>query len=261
MSKNFSAKISLFILNTITLSSLIDFFYKMACILHIETSVKIGSLVISDEGKIIFDRTSKENSSHASEMGVFAEEALRHIEKEGKKLDAVAVSEGPGSYTGLRIGVSLAKGICYGLDIPLIAIPTLQILANSMVSGKLQSEISGIKWFVPMLDARRMEVYSAIYDRNLEEVRPVEAEIIDEHSFGDRLSQGKILFFGDGSDKCKTIIKSPNAVFMDGIRPAAKNMVKLAEVFYTLKKTVDMAYFEPFYLKDFQATVPKSKVF
>jgi tRNA threonylcarbamoyladenosine biosynthesis protein TsaB len=234
----------------------------MACILHIETSVKIGSLAISDEGKIIFDRTSKENSSHASEMGVFAEEALRHIEKEGKKLDAVAVSEGPGSYTGLRIGVSLAKGICYGLDIPLIAIPTLQILANSMVSGKsMQGESSDIKWLVPMLDARRMEVYSAVYDLNLGEVRPVEAEIIEEHSFGDKLSQGKILFFGDGSDKCKTIIKSPNAVFLDGIKPTAKDMVKLAEAFYAVKKTVDIAYFEPFYLKDFQATIPKSKVF
>lgn len=161
-------------------------------------------------------------------------------------LDAVAVSMGPGSYTGLRIGVSSAKGICYGNNIPLISIPTLESMA---LNQKQKGDI-----LIPMLDARRMEVYAKIFDGNLKELRKTEAEIIDENSYAEFLEKGKVLFFGDGAPKCKDVIKNENALFIDGVFPSAREMGPLAEEKFRNSDFEDAAYFEPFYLKDFIAT-------
>jgi tRNA threonylcarbamoyladenosine biosynthesis protein TsaB len=230
----------------------------MACILHIETATSTGSLSVSNDEKIIYNKECTDGFSHSASLGVFAEAAIQCLNELHLKLDAVAVSEGPGSYTGLRIGVSLAKGICYGLDIPLIAIPTLKIVAAKALNS--QFSILHSPLYCPMIDARRMEVYSAIYDENLDLIRPVQADIVDKDSYQEYLSLGKVVFFGDGSEKCKSIIDSPNAVFIDGIYPAASAMLTLAENAFAKQEFVDAAYFEPFYLKEFQATIPKNKV-
>jgi tRNA threonylcarbamoyladenosine biosynthesis protein TsaB len=230
----------------------------MACILHIESATSTGSLSVSKDGNIIYNKECTDGLSHSASLGVFAEEAIQFLNKQHLKPDAVAVSEGPGSYTGLRIGVSLAKGICYGMEIPLIAIPTLKIIASQALLSPFALRPSPC--LCPMIDARRMEVYAAIYDKNLNLIRPVQADIIDKDSYQNYLSQGKVAFFGDGSKKCKTIIDSPNAVFIDGIYPTASAMLALAENAFAKQEFVDVAYFEPFYLKEFQATTPKNKV-
>jgi tRNA threonylcarbamoyladenosine biosynthesis protein TsaB len=234
----------------------------MACLLHIETSSKICSLSVSESGAVVFNRESNEQMSHSVVLGVFAEEALNFLKKDGKTLDAVTISKGPGSYTGLRIGASFAKGLCYGLEIPLIAIPTLQILANSAVCElqKQGVELDSGDCFVPMLDARRMEVYTAVYSPDLTEISPANAMIIDEYSFCELLQARRVLFFGEGSDKCRKIICSPNAVFVENINPSASMMVSLAERKFASQDFVDVAYFEPFYLKEFQATTPRKQI-
>ena len=224
----------------------------MACILSIESSTQICSVAVSINGELVWNRENTESFSHSAALGVYVDEAIRFIQSNHFPLDAVAVSEGPGSYTGLRIGVSLAKGLCYGSDIPLIAIPTLKIMAARFTPSS--------SYLCPMIDARRMEVYSALYDGNLNEVEPVRAIIVDEDSFRDLLYQKEIVFFGNGADKCKTIIRSSNAVFEDGVYPRASNMIDEADKAFVRKTFVDAAYFEPFYLKEFQATTPKNKV-
>jgi len=224
----------------------------MACILLIESSSQTGSITVSADGKAVWNKESTDSFSHSSVLGVYATEALHYIQSNNLQLDAVAVSEGPGSYTGLRIGVSLAKGLCFGLNIPLIAIPTLKIMATRFAPSS--------SCLCPMIDARRMEVFSALYDENLNEIEPVRAIIINEDSYKDLLIERKITFFGDGAEKCKSVIRSPNAVFVDNVHPAASDMVNEAEKAFTQKTFVDVAYFEPFYLKEFQATIPKNKV-
>lgn len=170
------------------------------------------------------------------------------------KPDAVSVSAGPGSYTGLRIGVSTAKGLCYGYDIPLIAVDTLKIISKNALTGITEKKDVLL---CPMIDARRMEVYTALYNTDLEVIRPVSAEIISENSFAEILEEKTIYFFGNGSGKCKSIITHPNARFLDNAVPLAENMMQLAEHKFSQKEFVDTAYFEPFYLKEFQATTPK----
>lgn len=229
----------------------------MSCILNIETSTPVCSIALSAEGVVLFEKTSFDGPSHAALLGVYVEEALAVIKERGLKLDAVAVSSGPGSYTGLRIGVSVAKGLCFGFGIPLIGIPTLRIMASRLVG---QSGETADRLYCSMLDARRMEVYAAIYDASLSEVRQTTADIVDADTYSTFLAEGNVCFFGNGAAKCKEVITSANATFMDDIHPLAIDMVPLADSAFAANRFENVAYFEPFYLKEFQATVAKNKV-
>lgn len=229
----------------------------MPTILYIETATSVCSVAVSKDNQIILKREELTGPSHASLLGVFVNDVIRELRKSGLKLDAVAVSCGPGSYTGLRIGVSEAKGICYGFNIPLIAIETLTIMAEGI---RTNTSIDNNTLLCPMIDARRMEVYDTIFDINLNKLRAVSADIIDETSFIDFLNKNKVLFFGNGSEKCKKVLTHENAVFLNNINPHAADMVRLAEKAYDEKDFVDLAYFEPFYLKEFVTTTPKNKV-
>ena len=216
----------------------------MSYILNIETATTNCSVSLSKEGEtLVLKEDYNTNYSHAESLHVFIEYVVKKANIQLAEIDAIAVSKGPGSYTGLRIGVSAAKGLCFSLDIPLISIDTLESLAH-------QVEVeSGL--IIPLLDARRMEVYSAIFDNKHQNIRPIEAEIITETSFYDYLKTSKVYFIGDGVEKIKTIINHPNAIFMDGKLPSAKNMSVLASDKYKKSDFEDVAYFEPFYLKDF----------
>ncbi len=227
----------------------------MALILNIDTSTEICSVAIARDGKLLALKENDEGLNHSVLLGVYVDELLKENGIRAKELDAVAVSMGPGSYTGLRIGVSLAKGICFGTGKPLIAISTLKALAISVARNVDEGAL-----FCPMIDARRMEVYSAIFNRNGEMIRDVRAEIIDPSSFSDWLVDHKIYFFGNGSGKVKEVIVHPHARFVDRVVTSAVNMITLAEQKWEEKTFEDLAYFEPFYLKDFIATVPKKKV-
>lgn len=212
-------------------------------------------MAVSEDAHVIFEQTDAEGPNHATRCGVFVDEALSFAESHAIPLDAVAVSEGPGSYTGLRIGVSMAKGVAYGRGVPLVAVPTLELLCVPVLLYREDIEDEAL--FVPMIDARRMEVYSAVYDRALKPLRTVQADIVNADSYREWLDRGSVYFFGDGAEKCKAVIQHPNAHFIDGIQPLAKHMYPLAARALSRGETVDVAYFEPFYLKDFIATKPK----
>lgn len=226
----------------------------MAVILNIETSTSVCSTALSIDGEIEFHLEDYNGQSHATQLGVFVDETLKYADSRKYKLDAVAVSCGPGSYTGLRIGVSMAKGICFGRNIPIIAIPTHKIMC---VIPLLYNDLPEDALLCPMIDARRMEVYSTVYNKALEEIRPTSAEIITEDSYKDLLDKGPVYFLGDGSAKCKDVIKHTNAIFLNNIVPLAKSMPLLAEKAFTNQDFKDVAYFEPFYLKEFVASTPK----
>ena len=226
---------------------------QMACILLIESSTQVCSVAVSNDAKLLWNQENMESFSHSAVLGSFISEAMTFIKENSLRLDAVAVSKGPGSYTGLRIGVSLAKGLCYGLDIPLIALSSLKVMASQFAPSS--------SYLCPMFDARRMEVYTALFDGNLNEIEPAKSMVIDEDSFQNILSDKKIIFFGNGVEKCKAVIKSINANFLSNIYPLATNMIIEAENAIFEKTFVDIAYFEPYYLKDFQATTPKNKIF
>lgn len=226
----------------------------MSCILHIETSTVVCSVAVSENGHNVFSKESFEGPSHAVLLGVFVDEALSFVDSIGMPLDAVAVSCGPGSYTGLRIGVSMAKGICYGRNLPLIGIHTPKILSVPVL---LYHELPDDALLCPMLDARRMEVYAAVYDKALNTVRAISADIVDEHSYLEYLDVHPVYFFGNGAAKCREKITHGNARFIDNIHPLAKMMPPLAERAFHEQRFEDVAYFEPFYLKEFIATVPK----
>lgn len=229
----------------------------MTCILNIDTATEVCSVTVAENDKIIYDCIEKIGPSHASVLGVFVDNAIKFIKKEGKHLDAIAVSSGPGSYTGLRIGVSEAKGLCFGLDIPLIAINTHLIMAKGLISNhKFEDDTL----LCPMIDARRMEVYAAIYDQNLNLIRDISADIVDNSTYKEYLEKNKVVFFGNGALKCKDEINSNNAIFIENIVPKSSDMVLLSLEAYNKKEFVDTAYFEPFYLKEFIATTPKNKV-
>ena len=237
----------------------------MALILNIETSTMVCSVSISKEGKVLGTKESNEEKSHAKKLTIFIDELIKELNYTFDDIDAVAISKGPGSYTGLRIGVSTAKGLCYAKDIPLIAINTLQAMAYGIVSedkfkNQVGDDVENIL-LVPMIDARRMEVYSAFFNFKGEFKREVKAEIIDEKSYQETLSKQKMIFFGNGSEKIHDVIKHENAIFIEDINPSAKDMAKLSETAFNNNDFEDVAYFEPFYLKDFVATVPKKNIF
>lgn len=223
--------------------------------MNIETSTDVCSVAISDNGQVVFNKEDHSGPNHAVKLGVYVDEALSFIDAHGIPLEAVAVSCGPGSYTGLRIGVSMAKGICYGRDVKLISIPTLELMAVPVLLGEHPAEEDAL--IVPMLDARRMEVYAKVMDRALKEVRPIQADIVDAGTYKEYLDRGTVYFFGNGAEKCMEVINHPNARLVKGIEPLAKNMAPLAEKRFVEGKFEDVAYFVPFYLKDFVAKMPK----
>ena len=224
----------------------------MSLILNIETATKNCSVSLSNNGNIInYREIAEQGYSHAEKLHVFIEEVLLEAAVQFSDLKAVAVSQGPGSYTGLRIGVSAAKGLCYALNIPLIALGTLSILAHQIQIKE------GL--IIPMIDARRMEVYSAIFDAKYQKIVETQAEIITEESFN--AYDETIYFLGDSATKCKEVLKQSNYIFMEEIvYPSSKEMGKLSYEKYQENDFVDVAYFEPLYLKDFVATTPKSKL-
>ncbi|MFA7492234.1 MAG: tRNA (adenosine(37)-N6)-threonylcarbamoyltransferase complex dimerization subunit type 1 TsaB [Proteiniphilum sp.] len=227
----------------------------MCTLLAIETSTPVCSCVLSCDGKILINKENYEGRSHASLVGLFVHEIMEHVRKQDILLDAIAISSGPGSYTGLRIGVSEAKGLSYGLGIPMIAIPTARIMASMM-----REKVDEGMLLCPMIDARRMEVYATFFDRSLHVVRETSADIVDGNSYKALLEKQRILFFGNGAEKCRSVITHPNALFVDDVHPLASGMVPLAEEAFAEKTFVDVAYFEPFYLKEFVATIPKNKI-
>lgn len=232
----------------------------MALILNLETATTVCSVSLGKEGKLLALKELQGDYSHAENLTIFIEEVLKEAGITLSQIDAVAISKGPGSYTGLRIGVSTAKGLCYALNKPLIAIDTLQHLSlNLSVSIVKKAEDIVL---CPMIDARRMEVYCALYNISNDCIKPTWAEIIDEYSFADLFSNlsNRIYFFGDGSTKCKEVLSlKKNALFIENVFPSAKNMIPLSEKAFLNNQFEDIAYFEPFYLKDFVAGKKKAQ--
>ena len=214
----------------------------MSCILHIETSTQVCSVAVSEDSQVIFQQEDHSGPNHAERLGSMVDEALSFTDNHAIPFDAVAVSCGPGSYTGLRIGVSMAKGICYGRNLKLIAVPTLELMCVPVLLREAVVEDDAL--LCPMIDARRMEVYAGIYDRALKPVRPVGADVGD----------------GETSKQCMEAINHPNAHLIEGIEPLAKWMQPLAERRLLNGQTEDVAYFEPFYLKDYVAKMPKKMI-
>ena len=217
----------------------------MGRILNLETATTNCSVSVSEGDKILsLKENNAINYSHSEQLHVFIKEAVREASLSLSDLDAIAVSKGPGSYTGLRIGVSAAKGLCFSLDIPLISVPTLESMAN-------QTETATGDVIIPVLDARRMEVYSAVYDDRLREIRETRAEVIDDASFEEFVSAKKVHIVGSGAQKCSEVLSHPNFHFDISLVPSAREMAKIAFKKYQAKDFEDVAYFEPFYLKDF----------
>lgn len=227
----------------------------MSCILNIETSTNVCSVAVSNDAECIFNKEDYSGPHHNEQLGRFVDEALSFIDSHSLKLDAVAVSCGPGSYTGLRIGTSMAKGICYGRDVKLIAIPTLELLAVPVLLKEQAEEENAL--LVPMLDARRMEVYAQVFNRSLDEVRKIQADVVTAETYKEYLDKGPVYFFGNGAAKCMEEINHPNAHLIKDVVPLAKYMFPLAEKRIAQGKFDDVAYFVPFYLKDFVAKLPK----
>ena len=235
----------------------------MSLILNLESSTEVCSVSVAKNGNILAFRENNDGMNHAKMLTRFAEEALNEMKIHAGDLDAVAVSGGPGSYTGLRIGVSAAKGICYAAGIPLIAISSLESMAAHVAAHLPDYQLPEKRELLlcPMIDARRMEVYSAIYSTKGELVQDINAEVIDRHSFQDYLQKKSVAFFGNGAGKCKRAIQHSNAIFPEGIHASSKHMAALAEKAFQEKNFVDVAYYEPFYLKDFVATIPRKNIF
>ena len=224
-------------------------------ILHIEASTDCCSVALSQDGHVFFERTDREERSHAKVLAPFVEEAIKVADEQGAKINAVALSCGPGSYTSLRVASSTAKGGRSGRNIPVIAIPPTAIM---WVPVLFRDDLPEDALLCPMIDARRNEVYATVYDRALGVEKETHAEVVTEESFKELLDRGPVFFFGNGAEKCKSIISHPNARFLDGYRnPLAKNMMPLGERAWFDERFEDIAYFEPFYLKNFVATKPK----
>ena len=229
----------------------------MATIIMLETSGRLCSAAVAKDGRTLLSRTSAEEHAHATNLPLFLQEMLDFLKGRGEKPGAVAVSGGPGSYTGLRIGVSCAKGVCYALGIPLIAVDTLALIARTAA----ESAAPGADTLLcPMIDARRMEVYTATFDSALAPVDVARPEIIDGNSFAGQLSAHKVIFCGSGADKCRGVITHPNAIFLSGIEPHAAAMASIAQTMFNRGQFSDVAYYEPNYLKEFQTTTPKKNI-
>jgi len=245
----------------------------MSLILALETATPVCSVALSHYGEILSLRETIALNAHSSVLTVFIEDVFRESSLHYTDLNAVSVSMGPGSYTGLRIGVAAAKGLCYALDKPLIAVPTLEAMAAGMTNypspdpspkregSNCQLPTANCQLlFCPMIDARRMEVYCAVYDENLTEIRPTEAVIVDEHSFDDLLTGHKIIFAGNGAEKCREVLShQPNISFLEDFQASARFMIPISEKRFHENRFENLAYFEPFYLKNFVAGKPKVK--
>lgn len=227
----------------------------MATILQIETSTQVCSVALAIDGKTISLKEEAAQNIHASNITLFIAEVMKSADLKFTDLDAIAVSKGPGSYTGLRIGVSTAKGLCFALDKPLIGIGTLQMMANGFVIN--HPNYGGL--VCPMIDARRMEVFTCVYDNRLKEIEAVNAKIVDDKSFVFELENHFVTFIGDGAAKCAPVLSHYNAHFSDINFNSASYMSTLAHTAFESKTFEDVAYFEPFYLKDFVFTTPKNK--
>lgn len=227
----------------------------MSCILNIETSTNVCSVALSQDGVCLYEDVNMEGPSHAQVLAGYVKDAVSFADSHAIPIDAIAISKGPGSYTGLRIGVSEAKGVAYGRDAKLLSVPTLKLLTVPILLG--HEELPEDALLCPMIDARRMEVYCALYDRALNEIVQTQALVIDSDSFKDYLDKQPIYFMGNGADKCVETIQHPNAHFVKNIVPRAKNMIPLAEMAMAKEQFEDVAYFEPFYLKEFVATKSK----
>jgi tRNA threonylcarbamoyladenosine biosynthesis protein TsaB len=236
----------------------------MSYILSLETSTTVCSVAIHETGKLLMSREILIPQSHASKLAVLIDEVRQASKLDFKQLSAVAVASGPGSYTGLRIGVSTAKALCYALNIPLVAVETLDIMAHQVRALRNENfqtqnpkpKTQNQELYCPMIDARRMEVYCKVFDESLNVILPVEAKIIDEHSFDEVMSENKLVFFGDGSSKCRETLTNPNAVFMENIFPTASMLGELAYKKFIDGVVEDVVHFEPFYLKDFLIKKP-----
>jgi tRNA threonylcarbamoyladenosine biosynthesis protein TsaB len=233
----------------------------MSLILCIETGTDICSVGIARDGELMSLRESDQGRDHAKQVAVFVDELLRETGVKPDELDAVAVGMGPGSYTGLRIGVSFAKGLCYGLNIPLLAVGSLEALTDVAIkdyeAGIIQVEGWNEAFLCPMVDARRMEVYTQIFNSRCEAQSEVSAEIITEDSFSQWRAKGKLVIFGNGAAKCQEML--PDAIYID-VAPSARGLTRIAHQLFEAGKTVDIAYFEPFYLKDFVVIPSKKKL-
>ena len=227
----------------------------MSCILNIETSTNVCSVALSQDGVCLYEDVNMEGPSHAQVLAGYVKDAVSFADSHAIPIEAIAISKGPGSYTGLRIGVSEAKGVAYGRDAKLLSVPTLKLLTVPILLG--HEELPEDALLCPMIDARRMEVYCALYDRALNEVVRTQALVIDSDSFKEYLDKQPIYFMGNGADKCVETIQHPNAHFIKNIVPRAKNMIPLAEMAMAKEQFEDVAYFEPFYLKEFVATKSK----
>ena len=228
----------------------------MAVILNIETSTEVCSVALTSEGQVLDHRENYEGQTHATLLSQYVKEMLEYARTREMKIDAISVSIGPGSYTGLRIGLSEAKGLAFGLQVPLIGVNTLQLMTVGTMFNHFIEEDNVL--YVPMIDARRMEVYTAAYNAALEPVVAPQAMILDENSFGDLLEQGyTLVVMGNGSDKARQVLTHDRVRFIGGIKPVAVEMLALAEKAWREQQFLDVAYSTPLYLKEFQATKPK----
>ena len=235
----------------------------MSCFLCIDTATAVCSVVLIQNDKVLSIKESIEEKAHASYLGIFIEQVLKEAAISVNQIDAIAVSKGPGSYTGLRIGVSTAKGLCYGADLPLISVETLQIMSNGMCREALKnfgtdfSADSAI--YCPMIDPRRMEVYTALFDFNNQRINETSAMIVRENSFDSVLLKAQVVFAGNGADKCRPLLKHKNALFLNNFKHSALYMKEIVQQAYRGGNFENLAYFEPYYLKDFVVTTPKRK--
>ncbi len=239
-----------------------DFLFIALCFLYttkmtfiaLESSTDVCSAALFIGEKCISSLVEQGGANHAKQLPLFVEQLISLASEKGATLDFICLSQGPGSYTGLRIGTALAKGLCYGMNIPLVAIDTLQLLACSVPAQQYDL-------ICPMIDARRMEVYTALYSPDLQRIEDIQALVVNNESFKQELTDKRVCFCGNGAEKCKKVISSNNAVFLDNIIPLAENMGRLAIEKYNERDFADIAYFDPLYLKEFQATVAKNKIF